>query len=77
MISPPGVPAPTVRPDMVMVKAAPAGAEATAVVITMESVTKAEVAVIVATEIPAVFAEGAADVLKNEVGKLTVIFPPI
>jgi len=54
-----------------------AGILPTKVLMTMELVAKAEVAVITGTDVePAALASGVADVAKNPLGYIRVIFPP-
>jgi len=74
----PGVAAPIVKPRKVMVKSVLARILPTKVLMTMESVVGAEeVAVMPETDVvPATLASGVADVAKNPLGYIRVIFPP-
>ncbi len=65
----PGVAAPIVKPRKVTVKSVLAGILPTKVLMTMEFVAKAEVAVMTGTDVvPAALAKGVADVAKNAGG---------
>lgn len=71
--------APTVKPEIVMVKVVPAAIPATAVVMTKEVLeVEPEIAVIVATDaVLAALAVGVTPVAKNPLGYVKVILPPI
>ncbi len=73
----PGVAAPIVKPDRVMVKCVYAGMPIMSVVMTMELPVMADVAIIGRDVVPMGLAAGFGAAAKNPGGKLRVILPPI